>query len=80
MKISLKLARAGMNMEEATIVKWHKNPGDAVRADDVLYEIETEKSVVEITAQSNGTLLEIFVPEGEIAAVGQKICQIETSV
>lgn len=79
MKIGLKLARAGMNMEEATIVKWHKQPGDEIQADDVLYEIETEKSVVEITAQSNGKLLEILVPEGEVAAVGQKVCQIETS-
>ena len=37
MKVGLKLARMGMNMEEATIVKWHKRPGEAFKAGDVLY-------------------------------------------
>ena len=42
MRTNLKLARVGMNMQEATISKWHKQPGEAFTTGDVLYEIETE--------------------------------------
>ena len=41
--MNLKLARVGMNMEEATIVKWHKQPGESFKRGEILYEIETEK-------------------------------------
>jgi hypothetical protein len=40
MKVNLKLARVGMNMAEATIAKWHKQPGESFKTGDVLYEIE----------------------------------------
>jgi pyruvate/2-oxoglutarate dehydrogenase complex dihydrolipoamide acyltransferase (E2) component len=43
MKLSLKLPMFGMNMEEATIVKWHRQPGEPIRKGEPLYEIETEK-------------------------------------
>jgi len=78
MKVNLKLARVGMNMAEATIAKWHKQPGETFKAGDVLYEIETDKVTQEVTAPSDGKLLEILVPAGEIAAVGAAVCSIET--
>ena len=77
MKVKLKLARVGMNMQEATIVKWIKKPGDSFRAGDELYEIETEKVTQAVEAAGNGTLLEILVPEGEDAEVGQEVCAVE---
>ncbi len=77
MKATLTLARVGMNMEEATIVKWHKRPGDPFKAGEPLYEIETEKVNQEITAASDGTLVEIYVREGEIANVGRPVCAVE---
>jgi pyruvate/2-oxoglutarate dehydrogenase complex dihydrolipoamide acyltransferase (E2) component len=79
-KINLKLARVGMNMSEATIAKWHKQPGESFKAGDVLYEIETDKVTQEVTASGNGTLLEILVPAGEIAAVGAAVCAVEMKV
>ena len=77
MKINLKLARVGMNMAEATIAKWHKQPGDSFKAGDVLYDIESDKVTQEVTATNDGKLLEIFVPAGEIAEVGAAVCSVE---
>jgi pyruvate/2-oxoglutarate dehydrogenase complex dihydrolipoamide acyltransferase (E2) component len=66
-------------MAEATIAKWHRQPGDSFRAGDVLYEIETDKVTQEVTASGDGTMLAILVPEGEVAAVGAPVCQVEMS-
>lgn len=77
MKVNLKLARVGMNMSEATIAKWHKQPGESFKAGDVLYEIESDKVTQEVTAPNDGTMLEIFVPAGEIAEVGAAVCAAE---
>ena len=77
MKVSLKLSRIGMNMQEATIVKWCKQVGDEFQKGDVLYEIETEKVTQEVEAQGNGRLLEILVPAEQDAAVGQAVCVVE---
>lgn len=77
MKVNLKLNRVGMNMQEATIAKWHKRPGETFKAGDPLYDIETEKVTQEVTASGDGTLVEIFVPAGENAAVGAAVCAVE---
>lgn len=79
MKTELKLARVGMNMAEATIAKWHKQPGESFKNGDVLYEIETDKVTQEVTATSDGTLLQILVPAGEIAEVGAAVCSVDTA-
>ena len=77
MKVTLKLARVGMNMEEATIVKWLKQPGQSFKVGEPLYEIETEKVNQEIAALSDGTMIEICAPEGEIVKVGGQVCVVE---
>ncbi len=74
MKITLKLSRVGMNMQEATIAKWHKQVGDSFAKDEALYEIETEKVTQEILAPAAGKVLEILVPEGENAQVNGGVC------
>ncbi len=77
MRMTLKLSRVGMNMEEATIVKWYKQPGQAFKAGELLYEIETEKVNQEITATSDGTMIEIYVREAEIVKVGGQVCAVD---
>ena len=77
MKVSLKLARVGTNMEEATVVAWHKQPGERFAKDEALYEIETEKVTQEVEAPGNGTLLEILVATDEDAQVGQAVCIVD---
>jgi pyruvate/2-oxoglutarate dehydrogenase complex dihydrolipoamide acyltransferase (E2) component len=79
-KVKLKLARVGMNMQEATITRWHKQPGEAFKAGDVLYEIETEKVTQEVEAPGSGTLLEILVPAEQEAQVGQELCVVDMNV
>jgi pyruvate/2-oxoglutarate dehydrogenase complex dihydrolipoamide acyltransferase (E2) component len=77
MKVNLKLNRVGMNMAEATIAKWLRRPGETFKSGDALYQIETDKVTQEVTASGDGTLLEIVVPEGEIAEVGAVVCRVE---
>jgi pyruvate/2-oxoglutarate dehydrogenase complex dihydrolipoamide acyltransferase (E2) component len=75
--MTLKLSRVGMNMEEATIVKWFKQPGQPFKAGEPLYEIETEKVNQEIAATSDGTMVQIHAPEGEIVKVGNQVCVVD---
>ena len=80
MRITLKLARVGMSMQEATITRWFKQPGDKFAEGDALYSIETDKVTQDVTATHRGTLLERLVQEGESIAVGGPICVIDVSV
>lgn len=77
MKVQLKLARVGMNMEEASIVQWFKKPGEPFNAGEILYVIETEKVSQEIEAPCAGSMIEIRVPEGEVAQVGDVVCVVD---
>lgn len=78
MIVSLKLPRFGMNMEEATIAKWHKQPGDAFKSGEPLYDIETEKVTTEVTAPCDGRLVEILAQSESTVEVGRPVCKIET--
>ena len=51
---------------EGTLSTWLKKEGDTFEQDDVLAEIETDKVVIEVTAQSDGQLEKIIIPEGSI--------------
>lgn len=77
MKINLKLARVGMNMQEATIAVWHKQPGESFKKGDVLYEIETEKVTQGVEASGDGTMVEIRVLADEICQVGDVVCVVD---
>lgn len=80
MRIQLKLPRVGMNMEEATIVAWHKAPGDSFTSGEALYEFETEKVTQSFEASADGRLLEIRVAEGEDVQVGDVVCVVEVDL
>lgn len=54
MKITLKLARVGMNMQEATVAEWFKQPGDTFTSGEALYSIETDKVTQEVPATADG--------------------------
>ena len=80
MKVNLKLSRIGMNMQEATIVKWAKQVGDEFSKGDILYEIETEKVTQEVEAPGDGKMLEILVAEEDDAQVGEVVCVVDMNV
>lgn len=77
MKVVLKLPRLSMNMQEATISEWLKQPGDSFNLGDPIYAVETEKVTSEVEAPCAGTLLEIITPVGENIEVGASVCRIE---
>jgi len=77
MTVSVFLPHSGMGISEATIVKWLKNVGDSVAKDEVIAEIETAKSVVEVEAPASGTIASILFPEDETVEVGTEIATIE---
>lgn len=63
-------------MSEGTIARWKKKAGDVIETGDILAEIETDKATMEMEAFDDGTLVEIYVPDGGTAAVGAKIALI----
>jgi pyruvate/2-oxoglutarate dehydrogenase complex dihydrolipoamide acyltransferase (E2) component len=77
MRVKLKLIRVGMNMTEATIAQWFKEPGDRFAAGEALYAIETEKVTQDVTATAQGTLVEILAPAGSDVAVGAPVCTVD---
>ncbi|MDX2265102.1 MAG: 2-oxoglutarate dehydrogenase complex dihydrolipoyllysine-residue succinyltransferase [Hyphomicrobiales bacterium] len=60
----------GESVSEATVGKWFKKAGDAVKADEALLELETDKVTLEVNAPAAGVLSEIAVKEGETVGVG----------
>ena len=60
-------------MTEATIVRWIKKPGERVRKDEGIVEVETAKSVFSVEAPVEGDLEIILVPEGKIAKMGESL-------
>ena len=77
MTVSVFLPHSGMGISEATIVKWLKNVGDSVEKDEIIVEVETAKSVVEVEAPAGGTIAAILFPEDETVEVGTEIATIE---
>lgn len=63
----------GMAQDAGLIVAWRKSPGDAVRASDVLFEVETDKSIMEVEAGHDGFVAAILAEAGEEAPVGHVI-------
>ena len=67
---TLMLPRLGQTMEAGTIITWFVQEGQAYEVGDPLYEVETEKSEVEVEAKLPGTIAKLAVPEGEQVPVG----------
>jgi pyruvate dehydrogenase E1 component beta subunit len=77
MPIEVLMPALSPTMTEGKIAKWHKQPGDKVKAGDILAEIETDKATMEIEAVDEGTMAKIIVPEGtENVAVNAPIAVI----
>jgi 2-oxoglutarate dehydrogenase E2 component (dihydrolipoamide succinyltransferase) len=65
MTIEVKVPQLPESVSEATVVSWHKSPGDAVKRDENLVDLETEKVVLEVPAPKDGVLTEILKNDGE---------------
>src|SRR2546427_5144394 len=67
-----------MNTESASIARWLKHEGDTVAVGDVLAEVETDKTSIELEADTAGTLRRLLVAEGGQIAVSQPVALIGT--
>ena len=65
MKIEIKAPTLPESVPDGTVATWHKNIGDAVKRDELLVDIETDKVVIEVVAPANGTLENIIKSSGD---------------
>ena len=70
MTIEIRVPTLGESVTEATVGKWFKQPGEAVKADEPLVELETDKVTVEVPAPAAGVMGDIKVAQGSTVAVG----------
>ncbi|MDB5692489.1 MAG: dihydrolipoamide succinyltransferase [Alphaproteobacteria bacterium] len=78
MATEVKVPTLGESITEATLGQWLKNPGDAVKADEPIASLETDKVAVEIPSPVDGVMGEQLVKVGDTVAVGAAIARIES--
>jgi 2-oxoglutarate dehydrogenase E2 component (dihydrolipoamide succinyltransferase) len=76
MSTEIRVPTLGESVSEATIAKWFKKPGDVVKADEPLLELETDKVTLEVNAPAAGILAEITAKDGETVSPGALLGQI----
>ena len=72
----IEMPKLSDTMTVGTLVKWLKKEGDAVKAGDMLAEVETDKATMELESFFTGTLLKIFAQPGSQVAIGAALCAI----
>ena len=77
--IEVKVPQLSESVSEATLLQWKKKAGEAVAADEILIEIETDKVVLEVPAPSAGVLAEIVEGDGATVTSDQLIARIDTA-
>jgi len=75
---TIRMPKPGQMTEECVLVAWHKQEGDPVARGDVLFEIEDEKSVMDVEAFDDGTLLRRYVEEGATVPVNAVVAIVGT--
>ncbi len=78
--LEFKLPEIGEGVVEGEIVRWHKQPGDAVAANEALVEVMTDKATIEVPSPVAGVVKELRAQVGDICAVDQVIAMIEVGV
>src|SRR5688500_1927548 len=69
----------GESITEATVGQWLKQPGDAVKADEPIVSLETDKVAVEVPSPIDGVLTEQLAAVGDTVAVGAAIARVDAS-
>src|SRR4051812_40327102 len=78
MRIEVKVPQLPESVTEATLVNWHKKPGDAVKRDENLIDLETDKVVLELPSPGDGVLVEITQADGSTVKSNDVIAVIDT--
>ena len=77
MTIEIKVPQLPESVTDATLVAWHKKPGEKVSRDENLVDLETDKVVLEVPAPASGTILEIRVADGTTVVAGDVLAILE---
>lgn len=77
--IEVKVPAMGESISEGTISRWFKKEGEAIKADEALFEIETDKVTQEIYAPAGGVVKKLMKAQGANAAVGEAVAIIDSS-
>ncbi len=77
-EIEIKMPKMGESVMEGTIIKWYKKVGDAVKKDETIFEISTDKVDTEVPSPVAGTVAEILVAEQETVEVGTVVAKLST--
>ncbi|MEQ1678409.1 MAG: dihydrolipoamide acetyltransferase family protein [Chitinophagaceae bacterium] len=78
--IDLVMPKLGESIMEATVLKWHKQPGDTVKMDETILEIATDKVDSEVPSTAAGVIEEILFNVNDVVPIGTVIARIRTSV
>lgn len=74
--VDLVMPKLGESIMEATILKWHKNPGDTIKQDETLLDIATDKVDSEVPSTAEGVLEEVLFKENDVVPIGAVIARI----
>ncbi len=77
MNTEIRVPQLPESVADATLVAWHKQPGDSIRRDENLADLETDKVVLEVPAPANGIVRELRVQNGAVVTSGQVLAVIE---
>src|SRR5256714_11809002 len=78
MQVEVKVPQLSESVSEATLVAWRKKAGEAVKRDENLIDVETDKVVLELPAPADGVLAKIVKNDGESVTSGEVIAVIDT--
>ncbi len=78
MRIEVKVPQLPESVAEATLVSWHKKPGDAVKRDENLIDVETDKVVLELPSPGDGVLVELVKADGATVTSNELIAVIDS--
>ncbi len=76
--IDVKVPQLSESVAEATLLQWKKKPGEAVKQDEIVIEIETDKVVLEVPAPASGVMAQILKNDGATVAAEEVIAKIDT--
>jgi 2-oxoglutarate dehydrogenase E2 component (dihydrolipoamide succinyltransferase) len=79
MAVEMKVPSVGESVTEVVVASWIKKDGDAVKMDEVICELESDKATFELPAEADG-ILRTIAKEGDTLAIGAPICRIESAV
>ncbi len=77
MSIFFNMPKLGHLMEEGTVVTWHKKEGEIVTKGEILLEVETDKTTLEVESSVTGRIVKLLADESDVMAVNEPLVELE---